>query len=44
MQAFNAINAVETTGDYFSEGLVKLTNIYTIAEVKAAMEAIQAAE
>lgn len=44
MQAFNAINAIETTGDYFYENLVKLTKIYTIAEVKAAMEAIQAAE
>jgi hypothetical protein len=42
MQEFNAIQAIETTGDYFSEGLVKLNNIYTIAQIQTAVEAIQA--
>jgi hypothetical protein len=38
MQQFNSINDVETVGEYFSEGLVKLNKIYTIAEI---LEAVQ---
>ena len=37
MQTFNAINGVESVGDYFSEGLVKLNKIYTIEEILAAV-------
>lgn len=44
MQEFNAIAAIESVGDYFSEGLVRLnqTKLYTIDEVKSAVIAIQA--
>lgn len=38
MQSFNAITGVEEVGDYFSEGLVKLNKIYTIAEVLEAVK------
>lgn len=37
MQQFNAINDVEMVGDYFSEGVVKLSRIYTTAEILAAV-------
>lgn len=33
MQQFNSINDVETVGEYFEQGLVKLSKIYTIAEI-----------
>lgn len=36
MQGFNSISDVETVGEYFSEGLSKLSKIYTIAEILAA--------
>jgi DNA segregation ATPase FtsK/SpoIIIE-like protein len=39
MNQFNTINAIENVGDYFTEGLVKLKAIYTIAEIQAAVEA-----
>lgn len=39
MQQFNCINDVETVGEYFSEGVVKLTKIYTIAEILEAVKA-----
>jgi hypothetical protein len=38
MNQFNSINDVETVGDYFSEGLVKLNKIYTIKEIQEAVE------
>lgn len=38
MQTFNAINGVQSVGDYFSEGLVKLNKIYTIAEILEAVK------
>ncbi len=38
MQTFNAINGVQSVGDYFSEGLVKLNKIYTIEEILAAIQ------
>lgn len=40
MQGFNTINAVESVGDYFSEGVVKVSNIYSIKEILAAVQAI----
>ncbi len=39
MNQFNTVKAIETVGDYFTEGLVKLKAIYTIAEIQAAVEA-----
>lgn len=39
MQQFNAIHAIETVGDYFQEGLVKLSKIYTIEQIKEAVVA-----
>jgi len=36
MNQFNSINDVESVGEYFSEGLVKLSKIYTIKEILAA--------
>jgi hypothetical protein len=39
MNQFNTVNAIENVGDYFTEGLVKLKAIYTIAEIQAAVEA-----
>ena len=39
MAEFDAIDDVESNGDYFSEGLVKLNKIYTTAEVLAAVKA-----
>jgi len=39
MNTFNVINAVETTGDYFEEALVKLNKIYSIAEIQSAVNA-----
>lgn len=39
MQSFNKIADVENVGEYFSEGVVKLAKIYTIAEIQAAVEA-----
>lgn len=39
MAEFEAITAVEEVGDYFSEGLVKLTKIYTTEEILAAVQA-----
>ena len=38
MSQFETIEAVESVGDYFSEGLVKLSKIYTIAEILAAVK------
>ena len=37
MQQFNCINDVETIGEYFQEGLIKLSKIYTIEEIKSAI-------
>lgn len=39
MAEFSTIDGVESVGDYFSEGLVKLNKIYTCAEI---LEAVQA--
>lgn len=39
MAEFSSIDGVETNGDYFSEGLVKLNYIYTCAEILAAVQA-----
>ncbi len=39
MAEFDVIDAVETVGDYFSEGLVKLSKIYSIKEILAAVKA-----
>lgn len=38
MNQFNKIDDVEQVGDYFEEGLVKLTKIYTIKEILAAVK------
>ena len=38
MDQFSAIEAIETVGDYFSEGLVKLNAIYTTKEILAAVK------
>ena len=38
MAEFNAIDGVETVGDYFSEGLVKLNVIYSIETILAAVK------
>jgi len=38
MQSFNAITDVESVGDYFNEGVVKLSKIYTVAEILAAVK------
>lgn len=38
MNQFNAIEAIESVGDYFSEGLVKLNAIYTTAQILAAVK------
>jgi len=38
MQQFNAIQDVESVGDYFSEGVVKLNKLYTIAEILEAVK------
>ena len=37
LNQFNAILDIETVGDYFSEGVVKLAKIYTVDEIKAAV-------
>lgn len=37
MAEFDVIDAVEEVGDYFSESLTKLTKIYTIKEILAAV-------
>ena len=37
MNQFNTIKAIEEGGDYFSEGLVRLTKIYTTTEILAAV-------
>lgn len=39
MAEFSAIDDVETVGEYFSEGIVKLSKIYTCAEILAAVQA-----
>jgi len=39
MNQFNTIKSIEEVGDYFTEGLVKLKAIYTIAEIQSAVEA-----
>lgn len=39
MEQFSAIDDVETVGDYFSEGTVKLNNIYTIEQILNAVKA-----
>lgn len=38
MDQFSAIEAIESVGDYFSEGLVKLNAIYSIKEILAAVK------
>jgi len=38
MAEFDAIDGVETVGDYFSEGLVKLNSIYSIETILAAVK------
>lgn len=38
MAQFDSIEAVESVGDYFSEGLVKLNAIYTTKEILAAVK------
>lgn len=38
MQSFNSIKDVEEVGEYFSESVVKLSKIYTIKEILAAVE------
>jgi len=38
MEPFKEINEVETIGDYFVEGLVKLHKLYTIEDIKKALE------
>lgn len=42
MSEFDAMEAIESVGDYFSEGLVKLNKIYTVAEVLSAVQALEA--
>ena len=39
MQQFNTIKDIETVGDYFSEGVVKLNKIYSIDEILSAVKA-----
>ena len=39
MAEFDAIDGVESVGDYFSEGLVKLNKIYSTEEILAAVKA-----
>lgn len=38
MQQFNSIQSIESVGDYFNEGLVKLNKIYSIAEILEAVK------
>jgi hypothetical protein len=38
MQQFNKINDVETVGEYFTEGVVKLNKIYSISEILSAVQ------
>jgi len=38
MAEFDAIDGVETVGDYFTEGLVKFNNIYSIETILAAVK------
>jgi hypothetical protein len=38
MQQFNKINDVESVGEYFTEGVVKLNKIYTISEILSAVQ------
>lgn len=38
MAEFDVIDAIETVGDYFTEGLTKLNAIYSIEEVLTAMK------
>jgi len=38
MDQFSAIEAIESVGDYFTEGLVKLNAIYTTAQILAAVK------
>jgi hypothetical protein len=38
MDQFSAIEAIESVGDYFSEGLTKLNAIYSIKEILAAVK------
>jgi len=38
MNQFNSINNVESVGEYFSEGVVKLNNIYDIKTILAAVQ------
>jgi hypothetical protein len=40
MNKFNKINDVQELGEYFTEGLVKLNKIYTIAEILKAVTAL----
>ena len=41
MQEFNILKDFEDNGLFFSEGIVRLNRIYTVAEILAAVEAIQ---
>jgi len=38
MQQFNAISDIENVGDYFTESVVKLSKLYTVKEILAAVE------
>lgn len=41
MQEFNILKDFEDNGLFFDDGIVRLNRIYTIAEIQAAVEAIQ---
>lgn len=41
MQQFNVLNDFEQFGLFFSEGIVKLTKIYTIAEILEAVKIVE---
>lgn len=38
MAEFETVDAIETVGDYFTEGLVKLNNIYNVGTILAAVK------
>ena len=40
MQEFNPIQNVESVGDYFGEGVVKLNGLYDIATIQAAVTSV----
>jgi len=43
MNEFNSIADIESVGDYFTEGLVKLNKIYSISEIQFAVESYELA-